>query len=184
VVKEVENPSRFGVFHDYKIVEKPEHPASNLAVTGLYFYTKEIFDFIKKLSPSARGELEITDVNNWCLENLVMSTYVYAGFWSDAGTFDSLLASANWVKETRGGTVKEDVLRTNEVWDEYEKIYKLSEDELSERMQQAPIVEEFSNWKLVKNDFPYAKVASVDSQKTVQRFREYEYRRRERTGRY
>ena len=98
VLKEVDNPSRFGVFHDGKIVEKPEKPLSNLAVTGLYFYTSEIFDFIRELKPSSRGELEITDVNNWCLENLETSTTIYDGFWSDAGTFDSLLLASNWVK--------------------------------------------------------------------------------------
>ncbi len=71
VLKEVENPSRFGVYHNGKIIEKPTKPKSNLAVTGLYFYTPEIFSFIEKLKP---------------------------GFWSDAGTFDSLLDSSNFIK--------------------------------------------------------------------------------------
>ncbi len=99
VLKEVNDPQRFGVYQDYKIVEKPSRPTSNLAVTGLYFYTPEVFDYIKTLTPSARGELEITDVNNWCLENLNIATLNFDGFWSDAGTFDSLLKSANWAKQ-------------------------------------------------------------------------------------
>lgn len=101
VLKRIDDPSRFGVYHEGKIVEKPKEPLSNMAVTGLYFYTPEIFDFIKGLKPSARGELEITDVNNWCLENLETATTEYTGFWSDAGTFDSLLASSNWAKNAR-----------------------------------------------------------------------------------
>jgi glucose-1-phosphate thymidylyltransferase len=99
VLKEVENPNRFGVYHEGTIIEKPQTPLSKQAVTGLYFYTPEIFDFIKKLKPSARGELEITDVNNWCLENLETKLITYDGFWSDAGTFDSLLLAGNWAKE-------------------------------------------------------------------------------------
>lgn len=98
VLKEVSDPARFGVYHDGKITEKPKNPLSNKAVTGLYFYTPEIFDFIKKLKPSKRGELEITDVNNWCLKNIETEKINYEGFWSDAGTVDSLLLSANWVK--------------------------------------------------------------------------------------
>lgn len=101
VLKEVENPNRFGVYCDGKIIEKPAKPLSNLAVTGLYFYTPEIFDFIKQLQPSARGELEITDVNNWCLQNLDTEKIEYDGFWSDAGTFESLLHSSNWAKSRK-----------------------------------------------------------------------------------
>ncbi len=99
VVKQVENPNRFGVYADGVIIEKPTEPKSNLAVTGLYFYTSDIFPFIETLSPSARGEMEITDVNNWCLRNLPTDVIPYEGFWSDAGTFDSLLESSKWVKE-------------------------------------------------------------------------------------
>lgn len=98
VLKEVEDPSRFGVYFRGHIEEKPRVPQSDLAVTGLYFYTPKIFDFIRTLQPSARGELEITDVNNWCLENLPTEIIEYEGFWSDAGTFDSLFNSAQWVK--------------------------------------------------------------------------------------
>lgn len=98
VIKEVANPSRFGVFHDMNIIEKPKEPASNSAVTGLYVYTPDVFEFVKTLSPSARGELEITDVNNWCLKNNNTEILIYDGFWSDAGTFDSLFTSSEWAK--------------------------------------------------------------------------------------
>lgn len=98
ILKEVENPQRFGVYHEGKIIEKPREPLSKKAVTGLYFYTPEVFDFVKTLKPSARGELEITDVNNWCLENLTVGVHEYDGFWSDAGTFESLFNSTTWAK--------------------------------------------------------------------------------------
>jgi glucose-1-phosphate thymidylyltransferase len=94
VVKQVRDPQRFGVFYQSAgvgmIVEKPIKPPSDRAVTGLYFYTPEIFDFIRELKPSARGELEITDVNNYCLQNLPTEIIEYPGFWSDAGTARSL----------------------------------------------------------------------------------------------
>jgi len=96
VLKEMEDPERFGVFAENQIEEKPKKPKSNLIVTGLYFYTPEVFHFIRTLKPSKRGELEITDLNNWCLEYLDMTYHIYDGFWSDAGTFDSLLKSSIW----------------------------------------------------------------------------------------
>jgi glucose-1-phosphate thymidylyltransferase len=68
-----------------RIVEKPENPASDLAVTGLYFYDASVFEFVPTLSPSARGELEITDVNNWFIEQGAMEYDVVEGFWGDAG---------------------------------------------------------------------------------------------------
>lgn len=103
VLKDVSNPSRFGVWdpETKRIVEKPKDPPSSKAVTGLYFYDNRIFDFIKTLKPSARGELEITDVNNWCLENGYVSMLEYDGFWSDAGTFESLLRSSNFVSNSQ-----------------------------------------------------------------------------------
>lgn len=97
VVKEVEHPERFGVLQNGRIIEKPTNPTSKSAVTGLYFYTQEVFDFIKTLQPSARGELEITDVNNFCLEHLDTEIVTYEGFWSDMGTPDSLLTTANFI---------------------------------------------------------------------------------------
>ncbi len=91
VTKEVPDPQRFGVLTFNRIEEKPKKPRSNYAVTGLYFYTKDIFKFIRTLTPSARGELEITDVNNWCLENYQVEIIHYKQFWSDMGTPDSML---------------------------------------------------------------------------------------------
>ncbi len=68
-----------------RIVEKPENPESDFAVTGLYFYDASVFEFVPTLSPSARGELEITDVNNWFIEQGAMEYDVLEGFWGDAG---------------------------------------------------------------------------------------------------
>lgn len=101
VIKWVADATRFGVYHEGAIEEKPKNPKSSLAVTGLYFYTPEIFNYIRTLNPSARGELEITDVNNWCLQNLQTYVMTCEGFWSDAGTFESLYKSASWAKERK-----------------------------------------------------------------------------------
>ena len=68
-----------------RIVEKPEDPPSEYAVTGLYFYDPAVFEYIPTLSPSARGELEITDVNNWYIEQGAMEYEIVEGFWGDAG---------------------------------------------------------------------------------------------------
>ena len=106
VTKKVDNASRFGVYTDGKIIEKPPITTPGQAVTGIYFYTPEVFDFIKDLKPSARGEMEITDVKNWCLENLPTEVIEYEGFWSDAGTFDSMTDCANWVKTQKKSEVK------------------------------------------------------------------------------
>ena len=95
-LKRVENPQRFGVpvINDERIVkieEKPKVPQSEFAVTGLYMYDQSVFDIIKTLKPSGRGELEITDVNNAYIERGEMAYSIIDGWWSDAGTFDSLL---------------------------------------------------------------------------------------------
>ncbi|MBU6389913.1 NTP transferase domain-containing protein [Patescibacteria group bacterium] len=95
-LKEVPDAVRFGVAEiaGDKIVgieEKPKQPKSNLAVTGLYMYDTQIFDIIRDLKPSARGELEITDVNNVYIRQGKMTYQVLEGEWTDAGTFDSLL---------------------------------------------------------------------------------------------
>ncbi len=95
-LKKVENPQRFGVpvidgSRIVKIEEKPRIPKSDYAVTGLYMYDSSVFDIIKTLRPSGRGELEITDVNNAYIERGEMSYAIVDGWWSDAGTFDSLL---------------------------------------------------------------------------------------------
>ena len=95
-LKQVENPQRFGVpvmdgERIVRIEEKPKAPRSNYAVTGLYMYDSSVFEIIKTLKPSGRGELEITDVNNEYIQRGTMSWEVVEGWWSDAGTFDSLL---------------------------------------------------------------------------------------------
>ena len=96
-LKEVDDPERFGVvrFDDkgsiIGIEEKPKVPPSKFAVTGLYMYPTDVFEFIKTLKPSQRGELEITDVNNWYLSQGRLKPLYIDGFWSDAGTFESLL---------------------------------------------------------------------------------------------
>ena len=105
LLKEVSDPHRFGVptFEDERVVridEKPVHPASMYAVIGIYMYDKTVFDFIKTLKPSQRGELEITDVNNFYIREGRMAWDVFDGWWSDAGTFESLLYASNRVAET------------------------------------------------------------------------------------
>ena len=74
-----------------KIEEKPKRPKSPYAVTGIYFYDSFVFDIIKTLKPSKRGELEISDVNNRYIQEGSLEFNVLKGFWTDAGTFDSLL---------------------------------------------------------------------------------------------
>ncbi len=103
-LKEVHDPERFGVA-DIKgdkitsIIEKPKNPKSNLAVTGIYIYDSKVFDIIKTLKPSNRGELEITDVNNAYIKEKKMQFRVLEGFWSDAGTFESLFKASKFLKE-------------------------------------------------------------------------------------
>ena len=97
-LKKVEHPQRFGVpiisgDRIVKIEEKPQQPKSEYAVTGLYMYDPIVFEIIKTLKPSGRGELEITDVNNAYIERDEMTYAIVDGWWSDAGTFDSLLRS-------------------------------------------------------------------------------------------
>ncbi|MDZ4296204.1 MAG: sugar phosphate nucleotidyltransferase [Patescibacteria group bacterium] len=101
-LKAVADAERFGVAEIQgsrivRIVEKPKHPKSNLAVTGLYFYDSQVFDIIRTLTPSARGELEITDVNNAYIAKSQLSYEIVRGFWSDAGTFDSLLRATMYL---------------------------------------------------------------------------------------
>ncbi|HMO17492.1 MAG TPA: sugar phosphate nucleotidyltransferase [Oligoflexia bacterium] len=105
LLKEVDDPGRFGVaeVRDNKIlriIEKPKNPVSNLAVTGIYFYDSTVFSFIKNLKPSQRGELEITDVNNMYLERGDLTHEVLKGWWTDAGTFESLRRATNLVAES------------------------------------------------------------------------------------
>ncbi|MDI6731803.1 MAG: sugar phosphate nucleotidyltransferase [Candidatus Margulisbacteria bacterium] len=95
LLKEVADPHRFGVAEIkgnkvVSIAEKPKKPKSNLSVTGVYFYDHQVFDIVRKLKPSARGELEISDVNQAYLRNGSLTFDVLSGWWSDAGTFESL----------------------------------------------------------------------------------------------
>jgi glucose-1-phosphate thymidylyltransferase len=109
-LKRVPDPKRFGVpvFDSkdkkkiIKIEEKPNKPKSNYAVTGLYIYDNRVFDLIRKCRPSGRGELEITDVNNFYIKEKSMDWAILSGFWSDAGTFDSLFkSSAFWSRKNQ-----------------------------------------------------------------------------------
>jgi len=110
MLKEVEDPHRFGVATLNasggltKITEKPANPDTKLAVTGVYFYDSKVFSYIAHGKPSSRGELEITDVNNHYLENGELTYCLVEGWWSDAGTPDSLLRAANLAQN--GGTSK------------------------------------------------------------------------------
>ncbi|MEM0061302.1 MAG: sugar phosphate nucleotidyltransferase [Fervidicoccaceae archaeon] len=103
-LKEVPDPSRFGVpefdanNNIVKIEEKPKVPKSKYAVTGLYQYDSTVFDKIRKLKPSWRGELEITDVNNMYLEEGKLAYDFLKGPWYDAGTFESLIEASNMVR--------------------------------------------------------------------------------------
>lgn len=95
VLKKVPDPKRFGVVKFKgqkveKVIEKPKNPPSNWAVTGLYLYDNRVFDVIKNLKPSDRGEYEITDVNNHYINEGTMDFIKAKKFWIDAGTFDSL----------------------------------------------------------------------------------------------
>jgi glucose-1-phosphate thymidylyltransferase len=106
LLSKVADPQRFGVpvFQEEKVVrieEKPANPKSQYAVIGVYMYDNRVFDIIKKLKPSGRGELEITDVNNAYIESGDLSWDVIEGWWTDAGTFDSLLKASNLIAELR-----------------------------------------------------------------------------------
>jgi glucose-1-phosphate thymidylyltransferase len=109
ILKEVPDPERFGVpvFEGDRIVrieEKPKEPKSRYAVIGIYMYDATVFDRIRKLIPSARGEFEITDVNNQYLAEGSLTWSILEGWWTDAGTFESLLRATNLVAQ--GGANK------------------------------------------------------------------------------
>jgi len=102
ILKAVHDPQRFGVAETegtriLRIVEKPREPKSDLAVVGVYFYDADVFSIIRTLTPSARGELEITDVNNHYLRAGTLHCDRLSGWWTDAGTFDSLHAAQQLV---------------------------------------------------------------------------------------
>jgi glucose-1-phosphate thymidylyltransferase len=110
-LKAVPDPERFGIprfdLNDQskivEIIEKPKDPPSSMAVTGLYFYDATVFDKIRSLKPSARGELEVTDLNNAYIQEGKLAWTELKGFWSDAGTFSSLFRTGNyWAKKKLG----------------------------------------------------------------------------------
>ncbi|OGZ33767.1 MAG: spore coat protein [Candidatus Portnoybacteria bacterium RIFCSPLOWO2_12_FULL_39_9] len=102
IIKQMPNPERFGVVKlrgnkIVDIIEKPKRPPSNWMVTGFYLYDSRVFDMIRKLKPSGRGEYEITDLNNLYLKEGTLTYQKIKGRWIDAGTFDSLLEANNFV---------------------------------------------------------------------------------------
>jgi len=103
-LKNVPDANRFGVaeIQGSKIInieEKPKNPKTNYAVTGFYLYDSDVFDIIRTLKPSARNEYEITDVNTHYIKKGLMDYYIVNGFWSDAGTFESLFNAAKAVRD-------------------------------------------------------------------------------------
>ena len=103
-LKEVHDPGRYGVAeldgdNVVSIVEKPKEPKSNFAVVGIYLYPPDVFNVIKTLKPSGRGELEITDVNNYYLKQGRMGYSTLDGYWTDAGTLDSLDTANDLVRK-------------------------------------------------------------------------------------
>jgi len=110
LLKEVPDPQRFGVpelrgDRIIRIEEKPRKPKSKYAVVGVYLYDDDVFNIIKTLKPSDRGELEITDVNNRYIEKGLMTWDILEGWWTDAGTFESLLRANQWVARTGANKV-------------------------------------------------------------------------------
>ncbi|MBL8874680.1 MAG: NTP transferase domain-containing protein [Phycisphaerae bacterium] len=105
LLKKVPDPQRFGVARlennrIVEIIEKPKSPTSDLAVTGIYFYDQTVFDICATLKPSGRGELEITDVNNAYLKAGTLTHEILDGWWTDAGTFESLYRATKFVAES------------------------------------------------------------------------------------
>ncbi|MBU9713292.1 sugar nucleotidyltransferase [Evansella tamaricis] len=102
-LKEVYDPGRFGIAkldennHPVEIIEKPAEPTSNLCVTGIYLFNHEVFDFIKEIKPSNRGELEITDINQLYLKHSTVSTVTLKDYWMDAGTMEALQKTSQYM---------------------------------------------------------------------------------------
>ncbi|TES93122.1 MAG: spore coat protein [Candidatus Cloacimonadota bacterium] len=106
-LKEVEDPGQYGVAtiegeRIVEIAEKPENPKSNFAVIGVYMYDSKVFDIVKKLAPSGRGELEITDVNNAYIKKEQMTYEIFTGWWGDAGaSVDALFKANEFIREKK-----------------------------------------------------------------------------------
>ncbi len=124
-LKEVTDAQRFGVAefdpqNPKKIIhieEKPAQPKTNFAVTGFYLYDRHVFDVVKGLKPSGRGELEITDVNNYYIQKGQMEAHIVQGDWTDAGTFESLYRAnrvARKIALTKAGVTEDEMLRMQE----------------------------------------------------------------------
>jgi len=118
LLKKVPDPQRFGVpelagKRVVKIEEKPVHPKSDYAVIGIYLYDAQVFEIIHTLKPSGRGELEITDVNNAYIDRNKMTWDELEGWWTDAGTFESLLYASNLVAET--GANNQELIQAAEI---------------------------------------------------------------------
>ncbi len=123
LLKQVPDAQRFGVAeirgnHVIGIEEKPKSPKSNYAVIGIYLYDATVFEKIRRLKPSGRGELEITDVNNFYIEEGKLTYEILDGWWTDAGQFESLLRANNLVAETgannmslKGSPAKQEIAR-------------------------------------------------------------------------
>ena len=117
LLKEVTDAQRFGVAEirgnaSSVIEEKPKTPKSNYAVIGIYLYDATVFQKIRRLKPSGRGELEITDVNNFYIEEGKLTYEILEGWWTDAGTFESLLRANNLVAETGANKMPESAGRS------------------------------------------------------------------------
>jgi glucose-1-phosphate thymidylyltransferase len=115
LLKEVQDAERFGVAEIrgnsvVSIEEKPSNPRSNYAVIGVYLYDATVFQKIRRLKPSGRGELEITDVNNFYVEEGDLTYEILNGWWTDAGTFESLLRANNLVAETGANKISREEL--------------------------------------------------------------------------
>ncbi len=113
LLKQVPDAERFGVAeirgdHVIGIEEKPKAPKSDFAVIGMYLYDNSVFQKIRRLRPSGRGELEITDVNNFYIEEGTLTYEILEGWWTDAGTFDSLLRANNLVAQSGANKMKAD----------------------------------------------------------------------------
>ena len=107
LIQKVSDPHRFGVAEldgprIIGIEEKPKHPKSDFAVTGIYFYDPQVFNIIRTLKPSGRGELEITDVNNAYIRQGTMTYEILKGHWTDAGTFESLKVANDLMAQEHG----------------------------------------------------------------------------------
>jgi glucose-1-phosphate thymidylyltransferase len=118
ILRKVPDPQRFGVPvlegpRVVRIEEKPEQPKSQYAVIGIYMYDKNVFDIIRTLEPSGRGELEITDVNNAYIARDEMTWDQLEGWWTDAGTFESLLLASNLV--AKSGANNMEISRGSEI---------------------------------------------------------------------